>query len=63
MNYPYSCRIDIQFPTDRQADQAMQVLQVDREPSDRVTKYFSVVSSSGSEGGGEDGKTLTILRV
>ena len=62
MNYPYSCQIDIQFPTDRQAEQAMQVLQVDREPGDRVTKSFSVVSSSGS-GSDEDGKNLTVLRV
>ena len=34
------CELEITFPTDLQAEQAMKVLQVDKEPTDRVTKSF-----------------------
>lgn len=37
------CEIDVAFPTDLQAEQALQILQVDREPTDRVSKTFSLV--------------------
>ena len=37
---PHVCEIEVTFPTNLQAEQAKQVLQVDREPTDRVTKSF-----------------------
>lgn len=55
MSFPYACRIDVTFPTNEQAEQAMQVLQVDREPGDRVLKAFTLVK--------EGDKDLTVLRV
>lgn len=37
------CEIDVTFPTDLQAEQALRILQVDREPTDRVSKTFELV--------------------
>lgn len=59
MNYPYACQIDIRFPTNRQAEQAIQVLQVDREPGERVVKSFSIVNAAEEEGQ----QTVAIMRV
>ena len=36
----HCCELQVLFPTNVQAEQAMQVLQVDEEPSNRVTKTF-----------------------
>jgi hypothetical protein len=36
----HACEIQVTFPTDLQAEQAMKILQVDAEPTDRVTKSF-----------------------
>lgn len=58
MSFLYACRIEISFPTNGQAEQAMQVLQVDREPGDRVVKAFSLVKEEG-----EGDEELTVLRV
>ena len=38
----HSCEIKVTFPTNLQATQAMQVLQVDREPTNRVSKSFRI---------------------
>ena len=40
------CEITITFPTNQQAEQAKQILQVDTEPTDRVTKAFSLLQSN-----------------
>ena len=37
---PHACEVEVRFPTDLQAEQALQILQVDAEPTDRVTKSF-----------------------
>lgn len=34
------CEVLVTFPTNLQAEQAMQILQVDAEPTDRVHKSF-----------------------
>jgi hypothetical protein len=36
----HACEVQIDFPTNLQAEQALQILQVDAEPTDRVTKSF-----------------------
>ena len=59
MNYPYACRIDIRFPTHQQAEQTMQVLQVDREPGDRVVKTFSLAKTNES---GSEGADVVVMR-
>mmetsp|Transcript_12420 Transcript_12420/g.31289 ORF Transcript_12420/g.31289 Transcript_12420/m.31289 type:complete len:112 (-) Transcript_12420:759-1094(-) len=51
------CEIDITFPTDLQAEQALKILQVDKEPTDRVSKTFQLVRENAtidSESGGTD---------
>jgi Transcription factor Pcc1 len=48
MSHPLKCQIDIVFPTNQQAEQALQVLQVDREPGDRVEKTFSIVQDNST---------------
>lgn len=40
MNLFHACEVQVTFPTNLQAEQALQVLQVDAEPTDRVTKSF-----------------------
>eukprot|EP00533_Pseudo-nitzschia_delicatissima_P015634 CAMPEP_0197274080 /NCGR_PEP_ID=MMETSP1432-20130617/12175_1 /TAXON_ID=44447 /ORGANISM="Pseudo-nitzschia delicatissima, Strain UNC1205" /LENGTH=111 /DNA_ID=CAMNT_0042739835 /DNA_START=62 /DNA_END=397 /DNA_ORIENTATION=- len=58
------CEIDITFPTDLQAEQALQILQVDKEPTDRVSKSFQLVREDviiDSESGGKD--SICRLRV
>ena len=44
----HTCEIDIAFPTTKQAEQAMAVLQVDQEPTNRVTKSFRLVPQQPS---------------
>jgi len=60
---PYGCEIEIAFPTAEHAEQAMRVLQVDREVSDRVARRFELVVEEETarcptnEGGdGEEGR-------
>lgn len=60
----HACEIDITFPTDLQAEQALQILQVDKEPTDRVSKTFRLVREDAtidSESGGTD--SICKLRV
>lgn len=46
------CEIDVTFPTDLQAKQALQILQVDREPTDRVSKAFALVKEESNDSNG-----------
>ena len=43
----HACEVEVTFPTNLQAEQAVQVLQVDQEPTDRVTKSFELVKRGG----------------
>jgi hypothetical protein len=47
MDYPYACEIDIAFPTALIAQQTRDVMQVDKELGDRVTKTFSLIQPDG----------------
>jgi hypothetical protein len=47
MDYPYACEIDISFPTALIAEQTRDVMQVDKELGDRVTKTFSLIQPEG----------------
>jgi hypothetical protein len=42
----HACEIELTFPTNLQAEQAMQILQVDAEPTDRVTKQFRLIEET-----------------
>jgi Transcription factor Pcc1 len=42
----HACDVEITFPTALQAQQAMEILQVDQEPSNRVTKSFRLGTAS-----------------
>ena len=46
----HACELRITFPTDLQAEQAMQIMQVDSEPTDRVSKSFRLDTRQGDEG-------------
>jgi hypothetical protein len=69
MNRPYSCEIDISFPTAICAQQARDVLQVDEELTDSVIKSFSWIrySESATSNHTTDDKSwneeCTVLRV
>ncbi|CAB9523156.1 Transcription factor Pcc1 [Seminavis robusta] len=53
MSHPYAARIDLTFPDNELAEKAIQVLQVDKEPGDRVVKAFSIVQE----------ESVAVLRV
>ena len=58
----HSCEIEVIFPTNLQAEQALQILQVDREPTDRVSKSFHLVKKEvDTKDGGND--TICKLKV
>ena len=58
------CEIDVTFPTDLQAEQALQILQVDREPTDRVSKHFELVREEAAKDSQTEGKdSFCKLRV
>lgn len=69
----YQCQIDIQFPSSTQALHAKQVLEVDGEIGDQVTKTFQVVSANteicsevtnnNSNEGGDKSSDLNVLSV
>ena len=42
--------IQVPFPTNLQAEQAMKILQVDKEPTNRVHKSFRLVEESEDNG-------------
>jgi hypothetical protein len=48
MERPYTCEIDISLPTALCAEQARDVLQVDRELGDAVIKTFYLISPAES---------------
>jgi hypothetical protein len=45
-NGMHACDVEITFPTALQAQQAIEILQVDHEPSNRVTKSFRLGTAS-----------------
>ncbi|KAG7359863.1 transcription factor Pcc1 [Nitzschia inconspicua] len=49
-NTRHTCEVEVTFSTNLQAKQALQVLQVDQEPTDRVTKSFSLVETEIHQG-------------
>mmetsp|Transcript_99114 Transcript_99114/g.277601 ORF Transcript_99114/g.277601 Transcript_99114/m.277601 type:complete len:94 (-) Transcript_99114:264-545(-) len=49
----HACEVQIDFPTNLQAEQAMRILQVDAEPTDRVTKSFRMENT-------EDGMSMVV---
>jgi hypothetical protein len=51
---PFACEIEVTFPTNLQSEQAMKVLQVDVEPTDRVTKTFRLKKDGGDDGDDDD---------
>jgi hypothetical protein len=55
----HACEVEVTFPTNLQAEQAVQVLQVDQEPTDRVAKSFQLVKRGGGNGDDE----VTCLKV
>lgn len=44
----HACEIEVIFPTNEQAEQAIQILQVDREPTERVSKVFHLVNEEAT---------------
>jgi len=60
----HACEIEVTFLTNLQAEQALQILQVDREPTDRVSKSFHLVKKEEDDTqktGGND--TICKLKV
>ena len=51
---PFVCEIEVAFPTNLQAEQAVKVLQVDAEPTNRVTKAFKLSRK-------KDGKEMEVV--
>ena len=62
MYRPYKCEVDVQFPTAIDAKRACEVLSVDDEIGNRVTKQFSICSATSDSSDVEIEKG-TILRV
>ena len=54
----HACEIEVTFPTNLQAEQALQILRVDKEPTERVSKSFHLVKEKLLEKGGEDKRIL-----
>ena len=61
----HSCDVRVTFPTNRQAQYALQVLQVDKEPTDRVTKSMEIELHKTQEDGDDDGDSnnIAVLKV
>jgi len=49
----HACEVQVTFPTDVQAEQALQILQVDAEPTDRVHKSFRLEPKQQHDGDGD----------
>jgi hypothetical protein len=47
--FRHACEVEVTFPTNLQAQQALEILQVDQEPTDRVTKVFDIVCVTESQ--------------
>jgi Transcription factor Pcc1 len=41
--FRHACEVEVTFPTNLQAQQAYEILQVDQEPTDRVTKSLEII--------------------
>jgi hypothetical protein len=46
---PHACEIRVTFPTNLQAEQSLQILQVDKEPTDRVTKSYRLETKTNEQ--------------
>jgi hypothetical protein len=46
---PHACEIRVTFPTNLQAEQTLQVLQVDKEPTNRVTKSYRLETKTNEQ--------------
>ena len=57
----HSCEIEITFPTSLQAKQAMEVLQVDQEPTTRVTKSFRLSTTATATTTATTDGTVTMI--
>ncbi|MGK3758557.1 MAG: hypothetical protein ACI8RD_010872 [Bacillariaceae sp.] len=55
----HACEIEITFPTNLQAEQALQILQVDKEPTERASKSFHLVKTKEDE----EGKEICKMKV
>jgi hypothetical protein len=53
----HACEIEVTFATNLQAEHALQVMQVDEEPSDRVTKSYQLIQQS------ENDNHTTLMKV
>lgn len=58
----HACEIEVIFATDLQAEQALQILQVDKEPTDRVSKSFQLVKEK-AEKDAKTGDAVTISKL
>jgi hypothetical protein len=56
----HACEVVVTFPTNLQARQALRVLQVDKEPSDRVTRSFHYVVRPRSREGDDVSGDVTV---
>lgn len=50
----HSCEVKISFPTDLQAQQAIQILAVDPEPTNRVVKQFRISQEADDKNSKQD---------
>ena len=61
IKYPYTCELQVAFPTAWHAEQTMRVLQVDQEvDNSRVTKSFSLEASAGGDGSEEERNVMKV---
>mmetsp|Transcript_67233 Transcript_67233/g.194419 ORF Transcript_67233/g.194419 Transcript_67233/m.194419 type:complete len:129 (-) Transcript_67233:1386-1772(-) len=51
----HACEVKVSFPTNLQAEQALRILQVDAEPTNRVSKSFRLDHC--------DGKVAMVVRI
>lgn len=47
-SFPYTCDLEISFPTARHAEIVKRSLEVDRELGDRVTKTFTIKAGANT---------------
>mmetsp|Transcript_9292 Transcript_9292/g.18509 ORF Transcript_9292/g.18509 Transcript_9292/m.18509 type:complete len:85 (-) Transcript_9292:666-920(-) len=59
----HSCEIEVTFPTDLQAEQALQILRVDQEPTDRVSKSFQLVQTKETDEDDKKGGNETVYKL
>eukprot|EP00536_Pseudo-nitzschia_multiseries_P003190 jgi/Psemu1/301811/fgenesh1_kg.47_\ len=59
----HSCEIEVTFPTNLQAEQALKILQVDREPTDRVSKSFQMIKPDETADYGKNAGKETVYKL